>query len=117
MILLVDKPSGMTSQAVVSKIKYAAKKHYGKIKIGHTGTLDPMCTGLLPVLTHEHTKLSDLFPATKAYRAGLLLGTTTDTEDVTGKILSESPVTVSREEVVSAVRAFVGKIHRLCIRR
>lgn len=112
MILLVDKPSGMTSQAVVSKIKYAAKKHYGKIRIGHTGTLDPMCTGLLPVLTHEHTKLSDLFPATKAYRAGLLLGMTTDTEDITGRVLSELPVTVPQDKVFSAARAFVGKIRQ-----
>lgn len=110
MILLVDKPSGMTSQKVVSRIKYAAKEHYGKIKIGHTGTLDPMCTGLLPVLTHECTRLSDLFPPVKAYRAGLLLGKTTDTEDVTGTVLSEHEVSVSADDVIVAAKSFCGEI-------
>lgn len=113
MILLVNKPAGMTSQSVVSKIKYAAREKYGKLKIGHTGTLDPMCTGLLPVLTHASTRLSDLLPSTKAYRAGLLLGRTTDTEDVTGEVLSESEVSFSPDEVSAAAQSFVGEVFQV----
>jgi len=85
MILLTDKPSGMTSQQVVSRIKYA---NATKLKIGHTGTLDPMCTGLLPVLTEKDTKLTQFFPHTKAYLATVRFGVKTDTGDITFYIAS-----------------------------
>ena len=89
MILLVDKPAGMTSQQVVSKIKRAMGR---KPKIGHTGTLDPMCTGLLPVLIDGDTKLTQFLPHRKAYLATVRFGIKTDTGDVTGNVLSSSPV-------------------------
>jgi tRNA pseudouridine55 synthase len=85
MILLVDKPAGMTSQQVVSKIKRAMGR---KLKIGHTGTLDPMCTGLLPVLTDGDTKLTQFLPHKKAYLATIRFGVKTDTGDVTGSLLT-----------------------------
>ncbi len=87
MILLVDKPAGMTSQKVVAKIKHASPN---KLKIGHTGTLDPMCTGLLPVLTGRDTKLTQFFPHQKSYLASIRFGLRTDTGDVTGKTLETS---------------------------
>lgn len=110
MIFLIDKPSGITSQGVVSKVKYALKQFDKNIKVGHTGTLDPMCTGLLPVLTGKDTKLIPYLPSDKAYRAGLLLGRTTDTEDVTGKTLSESCASFDFETVKAAAESFVGEI-------
>lgn len=89
MILLTDKPAGMTSQQVVSRIKHA---NVTKLKIGHTGTLDPMCTGLLPVLTGKDTKLTQFFPHTKAYLASVRFGLRTSTGDVTGETLETSPL-------------------------
>lgn len=87
MIFLVDKPAGMTSQKVVAKIKHASVH---KLKIGHTGTLDPMCTGLLPVLTDRDTKLTQYFPHRKSYLASIRFGRKTDTGDVTGETLETS---------------------------
>ena len=87
MILLVDKPAGMTSQKVVAKIKHASVH---KLKIGHTGTLDPMCTGLLSVLTDRDTKLTQYFPHRKSYLASVRFGLKTDTGDVTGETLETS---------------------------
>ena len=98
MILLVDKPAGMTSQQVVSRIKRANTE---KLKIGHTGTLDPMCTGLLPVLTGRDTKLNQFFPHRKAYMATIRFGLKTDTGDVTGVTLQTSAV--PSEEAFRAV--------------
>ena len=89
MILLVDKPAGMTSQKVVSLIKHANPT---KMKIGHTGTLDPMCTGLLPVLTGKDTKLNQFFPHTKAYLASIKFGIKTTTGDVTGELVATSSI-------------------------
>ena len=107
MIIIVDKPSGMTSQKVVSRIKHALDQ---KIKIGHTGTLDPMCTGVLPVLIGADTTLSDLFLPQKAYRASFILGVQTDTQDITGTVLEEKPVNVSKDDVLRILPEFTGKI-------
>ncbi len=104
MILLVDKPTGMTSQKVVSKIKHASAT---KLKIGHTGTLDPMCTGLLPVLTDRDTKLTQFFPHTKQYLASIRFGLKTDTGDVTGETLETSALP-TEEEFRNALPAFIG---------
>ena len=106
MIIPVNKPAGMTSHDVVAKIKRAMKNAE---KIGHTGTLDPMCTGVLPVLTGKYTKLSDLLPSDKAYRCGILLGKTTDTQDVTGNILTESDEVVSEDEFKAVLPHFIGE--------
>lgn len=109
MILLVDKPAGMTSQRLVSQIKRAAG---GKLKIGHTGTLDPMCTGLLPVLTGKDTKLTQFFPHTKAYLASIRFGIKTDTADVSGEILERSALP-TEAEFRAVLPAFVGKCEQV----
>lgn len=88
-ILLLDKPRGLTSNAVLGR----AKRILGIKKAGHTGTLDPMATGLLVLCFGEATKVSGfLLDADKAYRAEATLGVTTDSEDAEGQILAELPV-------------------------
>ncbi len=94
-VILVDKPQGMTSQQVVSKVKYLFKSpvHDSK-KAGHTGTLDPMATGLLPICLGEATKFSHYqLDADKSYQATILLGSQTDTGDADGKIIATAEVT------------------------
>lgn len=107
MIIPIDKPAGMTSHDVVAAVKRAVADR--KLKIGHTGTLDPMCTGVLPVLTGADTKLSDLLVSDKQYLAGIRLGITTDTEDTTGQILSEYPVRVDRAQLEQVLNTFIGR--------
>ena len=86
-VLLIHKPYGITSFDVVARVR----RLYGTKKVGHTGTLDPIATGLLPVLVGRAVKASEfLTEKDKEYIAGLRLGLTTDTEDITGNILSES---------------------------
>ena len=104
MILLVDKPAGMTSQQVVSRIKRANTE---KLKIGHTGTLDPMCTGLLPVLTGRDTKLNQFLPHRKAYLATIRFGIKTDTGDVTGAVLQTSAIP-SEESFRGVLPSMIG---------
>ncbi len=106
-ILLVHKPAGITSFDVVARIR----RLYGTKKVGHTGTLDPMATGLLGILVGRAVKASEfLTEKDKEYIAGLRLGLTTDTEDTTGKTLSESDQIPSKNEVFSAAKSFVGDI-------
>ena len=82
-ILNINKPAGITSYDVVDVIK----KLFIGSKVGHTGTLDPVATGVLPVLIGDATKLSDNLTAeNKAYRVKMLLGVETDTYDITGKL-------------------------------
>ncbi len=109
MILLVDKPAGMTSQKVVAKIKHASPK---KLKIGHTGTLDPMCTGLLPVLTDGDTKLCQFLPHKKSYLAGIRFGLRTDTGDVTGETVETSPLP-AEEEFRSILPTMIGPCQQI----
>lgn len=113
MIIIVNKPAGMTSHDVVAKIKYANKRAGINIKIGHTGTLDPMCTGVLPVLINNYTKLSDLLPSDKQYVAGMLLGKITTTSDISGEVISQRDVKVSETEVIAAAKSFIGKISQI----
>lgn len=104
-IINIHKEEGFTSHDVVAKMRGIC----GQKKIGHTGTLDPMATGVLPVCLGSGTKLCDMLTdKDKEYVTELLLGQTTDTQDVTGQVLSENPVTVSEEEVRDAVMSFVG---------
>lgn len=105
MIILIDKPSAMTSHDVVASVRRAC---IGKIKIGHTGTLDPICTGVLPVLTGRFTKLSDLFPSSKAYTASVRLGVITDTQDITGTVVETRTVDVTPTDVEKALKSFIG---------
>ncbi len=110
MIIPVNKPSGYTSHDIVAGLRRAIG---GKVKIGHTGTLDPMCTGVLPVLTGNYTKLSDYFPSNKAYICKICLGTVTDTEDITGQILETSEKTVSEDDFKSVLYGFIGNINQV----
>ena len=106
-LLLINKPIGITSFSAVSRVKRIS----GQKRVGHTGTLDPMATGVLPVLLGRATALSSLMlDADKRYIAEIKLGLTTDTEDITGKILSESPVEISPEKLNEALLHFTGKI-------
>lgn len=104
-ILNVYKEKGFTSHDVVAKMRGILKQK----KIGHTGTLDPMAEGVLPVCLGNATKLCDMLAdKTKTYEAVLLLGMETDTQDTTGRILAESPVCIGEEEVRKAVLSFLG---------
>lgn len=104
-ILNVYKEPGFTSFDVVAKLRGICKQK----KIGHTGTLDPDASGVLPVCLGNATKLCDMLTdKTKEYRAKLLLGCVTDTQDMTGKILEEHPVTVTKEQAEQAILSFVG---------
>ena len=85
-VIIINKCEGLTSQAVVNR----TKRLLGAAKAGHTGTLDPMATGVLPVLVGRAVKASEfMLSSDKHYGATLLLGITTDTEDVTGEVLTE----------------------------
>ncbi|MBR6902865.1 MAG: tRNA pseudouridine(55) synthase TruB, partial [Clostridia bacterium] len=109
-LLLVNKPAGITSFGAVGKIrKLTGEKH-----IGHTGTLDPMATGVLPVLLGRATKLSDyVLAADKSYTAKIKLGIKTDTLDITGKVLCESPVSVTEEQIDNILGQFEGEISQV----
>ncbi|MBQ7669825.1 MAG: tRNA pseudouridine(55) synthase TruB [Clostridia bacterium] len=106
-ILIVNKHGGVTSHDIVS----AVRRLFDTPKVGHTGTLDPMATGVLPILLGRAVKAADLLLSeNKEYEAELALGVTTDTEDVTGKILSESNEIPDKERVLEVCRSFRGKI-------
>ncbi len=104
-IINVYKEKGFTSHDVVAKMRGILKQK----KIGHTGTLDPMAEGVLPVCLGKATKLCDMLTdKTKTYEAVLLLGRETDTQDTTGEILAEYPVTADEAQVKEAVLSFFG---------
>ena len=106
-ILLVDKPAGMTSHDVVWRVR----KLFGTKKVGHTGTLDPMATGVLVVLLGRAAKACEYVSHDeKVYEATLRLGLTTDTEDVTGTVLTTAESLPSPAEVEAALPAFRGEI-------
>ena len=105
MIIPVYKPAGMTSHDVAAKLKRAFPV---KPKIGHTGTLDPMVTGVLVILTENDTKLSDLLPSDKEYHAVMKVGIATDTQDITGEVLETSEKRPSFEEIKTAAESFIG---------
>ncbi len=106
-VLLLDKPLGLSSNDALQK----AKRLYRAEKAGHTGTLDPLATGLLPLCFGAATKFSQVsLDADKAYRATLKLGASTSTADAEGEILQQREVAVSREQVEAACRDFVGPI-------
>ncbi len=106
-IICVNKPKDITSFGVVAKMRgITAEK-----KAGHTGTLDPMATGVLPIVLGGATKFIDYLPdSDKAYRATFLLGKTTDTLDITGTVLTQSKVEASEKDVLEAMQRFKGKI-------
>ena len=109
-ILNVYKESGYTSNDVVAKLRGILHQK----KIGHAGTLDPAATGVLPVLLGSATRLSDLvMEHEKTYRAVLLLGVTTDTQDMTGSVLSVSDAIPEENMVRETVRSFIGGYDQL----
>ena len=104
-VIIINKEIGPTSQGVVNRVK----RLLGASKAGHTGTLDPMATGVLPVLIERGVKASEfMLTSDKHYIATLLLGVTSDTEDVTGETLSESDNIPTEREVLEVVSSFVG---------
>ena len=108
--VFLDKEEGITSFIGAAKMR----RIFSEKKAGHTGTLDPMATGVLPVALGGATRFIELIPShDKAYRATFLLGKTTDTLDITGAVLSESEVTAKKEDVEKALELFRGEITQL----
>ena len=104
-LILLDKPSGLTSFSAVNRIKRIAHEK----RVGHTGTLDPMATGVLPVLLGRATTLSSLLlEGDKKYIADIKFGVTTDTDDITGNVLSETPVNITTKDLGTALQGFLG---------
>ena len=115
-IIVIDKPPRFTSFDVVAVMRGL----FGTKKVGHTGTLDPMATGVLPILIGSATKAQDLTPDSgKEYVAGFRLGVVTDTEDSTGTVKETFPVTADEKALESALSHSGEKScrFRLCIRR
>ena len=109
-VLNVYKEQGFTSHDVVAKLRGILKTK----KIGHTGTLDPDAVGVLPVCIGKATKLCDLITDWgKTYEAVMLLGTTTDTLDISGKIVAQSEVNVSEVDVLKACNEFIGEYEQI----
>ncbi|MBR7181688.1 MAG: tRNA pseudouridine(55) synthase TruB [Clostridia bacterium] len=105
-ILPIDKPAGITSHDVVNRIR----RLYNTRRVGHTGTLDPMATGVLVVLVGRAAKAAEyLVSDRKVYHATLQLGLTTDTEDITGQVLSTCDTLPTPEAVAETVASFLGK--------
>ena len=106
-VLLFDKPQGLSSNQALQKVRWL----YQAEKAGHTGNLDPMATGLLPLCLGEATKFSQrLLDADKAYRAEVRLGVTTNTGDAEGEVLETRPVAVTRAQLLAAIAQFIGPI-------
>ena len=109
-VLLLDKPVGLTSNAALQE----AKRLLQSRKAGHTGSLDPLASGLLPLCFGEATKLSRfLLEAGKSYWTVFQLGVTTDTDDAEGRVLSTRPVQAGRAQVEAALKRFVGVIQQV----
>lgn len=109
-VLLLDKPSGMTSNDALQK----ARRLFSAAKAGHTGTLDPLATGLLPVCFGEATKFSsDLLDADKTYEADVLFGVTTDTGDAQGAVLERRAVAFDRAALDAVLERFRGPISQI----
>jgi len=109
-IVIVDKPTDWTSQDVVSKLRGVFQTR----RIGHGGTLDPMATGVLPVFVGRATRGVEFFEhAEKTYETVLQLGITTDTEDTSGTVLEEKPVSVTKEQLLAVLEQFRGEIQQI----
>ena len=107
-IIIINKPKGITSHNCISKLRYLLKQR----KIGHCGTLDPMASGVLPIMIGSAVKASEfLVDHDKRYYAGIKLGVTTDTQDITGNVISESKGELpSFEEFAKIAKEFEGEI-------
>ena len=106
-IVIIDKPQGWTSQDVTARLR----RVFNTRRIGHGGTLDPMATGVLPVFVGRATRGVEFFEhAEKTYETVLCPGITTDTEDLTGTVLTECPVALTEEDVLAVLPKFRGEI-------
>jgi tRNA pseudouridine55 synthase len=106
-VLLLDKPAGLSSNAALQR----ARRAYAAAKAGHTGTLDPLASGLLPLCFGEATKFAQvLLDAPKAYVATLRFGIATTTGDAEGEVVAEMPAAFTREALAAAAARFVGRI-------
>lgn len=109
-IIIINKPRDFTSFDVVAVMRKLAHEK----KVGHTGTLDPMATGVLPILFGNGTKAQSLLPdSDKSYIADFQLGLTTDTLDITGTVISKKEVNASKEQILSVLENFKGDIMQL----
>lgn len=109
-IICINKPQDFTSFDVIAKMRGILKMK----KLGHSGTLDPMATGVLPVFAGGATKAISIIPETgKSYRAGFKLGIETDTYDTTGEIIGKKDFKISRDQLLNSLEAFKGKITQL----
>lgn len=106
----LNKPQGITSFVAAAKVR----RIFGEKKTGHTGTLDPLATGVLPIALGSATRFIELIPShDKVYRATFLLGKSTDTLDITGSVLCESEVNVKKEDVEAVLPLFIGESMQL----
>lgn len=109
-IIIIDKPSGWTSMDVCAKLRGI----FHEKRVGHAGTLDPMATGVLPVFVGRATRAVEFADQSgKEYEAGLLLGVDTDTQDITGTVLSRHTADVSRTELEGVLERFRGEISQI----
>ncbi|MCX8017640.1 MAG: tRNA pseudouridine(55) synthase TruB [Rhodocyclaceae bacterium] len=109
-VLLIDKPAGMSSNAALQQ----ARGLFNAEKAGHTGTLDPLATGLLPLCFGEATKFAgQLLDADKSYLATVRLGIVTETADAEGRVLASMPVTVGESDVKAVLARFCGEIEQV----
>ncbi|MGL4770432.1 MAG: tRNA pseudouridine(55) synthase TruB, partial [Plesiomonas shigelloides] len=109
-ILLLDKPQGITSNDALQKVK----RLYNANKAGHTGALDPLATGMLPICLGEATKFSQyLLDSDKRYRVIAKLGQRTDTSDSDGEVIQERPVQVTAEQLDEALTHFRGDLQQI----
>ena len=109
-IIIIDKPAGWTSMDVCAKLRGILKTK----KVGHAGTLDPMATGVLPVFVGQATRaVSFAEDGEKEYIAGLRLGRTTDTQDISGETLDTHPVLTGREDLLHLLPRFTGEIQQV----
>ncbi len=109
-IICISKDKDITSFGVVAKVRGITRER----KAGHTGTLDPMATGVLPVMLGGATRFLDYLPdSDKGYRAGFVLGKTTDTLDITGQVTGEYEVNAGKEDVEAVLDNFRGKISQV----
>ena len=109
-IVIIDKPEGWTSQDVTARLR----RVFNTRRIGHGGTLDPMATGVLPVFVGRGTRAVEFFEhAEKTYEAVLQLGIATDTEDISGEVLEQRPVSVTETELEAVLQQFRGEIMQI----
>ena len=114
-VILVDKPAGMSSFGVVARVRRGLRDEFGhKVKVGHTGTLDPFATGLLILLSGKNTKKSGEFlKLDKVYEATIKLGYVSDTGDTEGNIEKKNDREVDLKEVQEALKRFIGDIEQV----